>query len=242
MIRFVTSPVSASYPPPQAEFVPLLRTLSKAADCCRHPNIVAVNTYREAGLPGTSDKMIARESVVSALESALEELPDGYQFWIFDAFRSRRTQLAIFEMIFSEQQQRHPHLSHDEIFALTRKFVAHPEERSRFAVPPHNSGGAVDLTIAFRGQALDMGTAFDETSPLSSTASFEQEFPQESEISRARWHEVRNNRRLLFNLMKQAGFVNYEAEWWHYDLGDCIWANTHSQTWFYDSMELGESP
>jgi D-ala-D-ala dipeptidase len=33
------------------------------------------------------------------------------------------------------------------------------------------------------------------------------------------------------------GFVNYSAEWWHYDLGDCIWATTFNLDWLYGSME-----
>ena len=71
---------------------------------------------------------------------------------------------------------KHPQALHDELMQRTRQFVAHPEEISRFAVPPHNSGSAIDLVLAFCGQALDMGTDFDEVSPWSATAAFEEPF------------------------------------------------------------------
>ena len=37
--------------------------------------------------------------------------------------------------------------------------------------------------------------------------------------------------------MKYVGFINYKVEWWHYDIGDCMWANEHDIHWFYPSME-----
>ncbi len=37
--------------------------------------------------------------------------------------------------------------------------------------------------------------------------------------------------------MKAAGFVNYAEEWWHYDLGDCIWSELKSAIGFTLSLE-----
>ncbi|WP_157843666.1 hypothetical protein [Candidatus Coxiella mudrowiae] len=31
----------------------------------------------------------------------------------------------------------------------TRKYAAHPNDPSQFTIPPHNSGGAVDLAIGY---------------------------------------------------------------------------------------------
>ena len=36
---------------------------------------------------------------------------------------------------------------------------------------------------------------------------------------------VRDNRRLLYNVMTEAGFTNLPSEWWHYDYGDKFWAH-----------------
>ena len=37
--------------------------------------------------------------------------------------------------------------------------------------------------------------------------------------------------------MKSVGFVNYEQEWWHYDLGDCIWSEKMDIDWYFDGAE-----
>ena len=87
------------------------------------------------------------------------------------------------------------------------------------------------------GQLLDMGTDFDAVTPMSSTNFFEQNYQINSEISEKRWYEVRINRRILFNALKHVGFTNYEVEWWHYDLGNCMWANILNKNWYYPSME-----
>jgi D-alanyl-D-alanine dipeptidase len=72
------------------------------------------------------------------------------------------------------------------------------------------------VLMAFRefGSELDMGTEFDSFSEEAATAAFEKR-PASPAAA---------NRRLLFHCMRQAGFENYEAEWWHYMLGDGMWA------------------
>ena len=60
-----------------------------------------------------------------------------------------------------------------------------------------------------------MGTEFDDFSPQSYTAWYEQNSSNE---------RVTNNRRLLCNVLCECGFTNYPAEWWHYDFGDSFWA------------------
>ena len=115
--------------------------------------------------------------------------------------------------------------------------MAHPDEPGRFLVPPHNSGGAVDLTLRYQGKILDFGTDFDATTDCSTTDYFEGEWTPEQPWSKLKWEEIRDNRRLLFNVLTSCGFVNYAHEWWHYDLGDCIWAQEKNSSWFYSSME-----
>ncbi|MFA7216639.1 MAG: M15 family metallopeptidase [Candidatus Paceibacterota bacterium] len=33
-----------------------------------------------------------------------------------------------------------------------------------------------------------------------------------------------SNRKVLLDVMKKNGFVNYPGEWWHYSFGDRMWA------------------
>ncbi|MEM9707096.1 MAG: M15 family metallopeptidase, partial [Pseudomonadota bacterium] len=64
----------------------------------------------------------------------------------------------------------------------------------------HSRASTVDLTI----DELDMGASFDYFDSLSHTAS--PDVPL----------QARANRMLLKAVMEEAGFKNYEAEWWHF--------------------------
>ncbi len=130
-----------------------------------------------------------------------------------------------------------PSKTHSELYDITREFVIHPNETSRYAIPPHNSGGAIDLTLKYEDSFLDMGTDFDAVTPASYTNFFEQEFNENFGISKERWLLIRKNRRILFNSMKYVGFTNFQVEWWHFDLGDCMWAKELEQNWYFPSME-----
>ena len=83
-------------------------------------------------------------------------------------------------------------------------FLADPERGS-----PHSRGVAVDLTLIGKdGAAFDMGTGFDDFSPLSHHGN--------KEISA----KTQENRLLLLGLMTEAGWDFYRNEWWHYQLFD----------------------
>jgi len=83
-------------------------------------------------------------------------------------------------------------------------FLADPRRGS-----PHSRGVAIDLTLIARdGNALDMGTGFDEFTPLSHHG------------STAIPAEPQRNRFLLLGLMSAAGWDFYGNEWWHYQLFD----------------------
>ncbi len=80
-------------------------------------------------------------------------------------------------------------------------FVAPPERGSN-----HNRGAAVDVTLADTdGRELPMPSAFDEFSERASHA-YSGGPP-----------DALANRDALRSYMERAGFVAYEAEWWHYN-------------------------
>jgi hypothetical protein len=62
-----------------------------------------------------------------------------------------------------------------------------------------------------------MGTVLDEVSEKTLTLYFEN-LDQTSISDEER--ETRDNRRLLWNVMVEAGFSNYPEEWWHFDFGN----------------------
>ncbi len=83
------------------------------------------------------------------------------------------------------------------------EFISNPQT----GAVPHCRGVAVDLTfIDKNGNELDMGTPFDEFSPLSHHGNME--------ISAA----CQQNRHLLMGVMTTAGWDFYRNEWWHYQL------------------------
>ena len=104
-------------------------------------------------------------------------------------------------------------LTDDALHALTARFVSRPVRGKPLSFV-HSSGGAVDLTLADeQGRPLDMGCGFDEFTPLAATNALENANTP-----------ARDNRRLLYTVMINAGFTNYAAEWWHFDFGDLFYA------------------
>ncbi len=103
---------------------------------------------------------------------------------LFDAFRPSEAQWKLWD---------HTPDSH---------FLADPRRGS-----PHSRGVAIDLTLCDKeGRELNMGTGFDEFTPLSHHGNLE--------VSQ----EAQTNRHLLMGIMTTAGWDFYKNEWWHYQL------------------------
>jgi D-alanyl-D-alanine dipeptidase len=88
---------------------------------------------------------------------------------------------------------------------------AHLEIFERYWLPILGRELAVQALFRLFGNELDMGTPFDFFGPEAASDYFERKEPVA---------EVRANRRLLYNLLHEIGFQNYEEEWWHYSRGD----------------------
>jgi zinc D-Ala-D-Ala dipeptidase len=110
--------------------------------------------------------------------------PLGLRLKIFDAFRPAEAQWRLWRA------------------RPDPDFLADPRRGS-----PHSRGAAVDLTLVDEtGAGLDMGTGFDEFTPLSHHGA--------TGVDAA----ARRNRLLLLGLMSAAGWDFYRREWWHYQL------------------------
>ncbi len=111
--------------------------------------------------------------------------PLGLRLRVFDAFRPVEVQLA-----------------------LCRQFPESPYiSDPRRGSAPHCRGAAVDLTLVDAGgDALDMGTGFDDFSEASHHGTTT--VPSGAQRHRA----------LLLGLMTAAGWDFYRREWWHYQL------------------------
>ena len=140
-----------------------------------------------------------QKEVVEMLKKAqksLEENKPGYHLLIYDAARP----LSIQRILWNTLTQYPPN--------IRKNYVADPREHSI-----HNYGSAIDLTVADeKGKALDMGTKFDFFGELA-YPSKEQELLAKNKLSKNAYE----NRQILRNAMKAAGFMPIEYEWWHFN-------------------------
>lgn len=152
-----------------------------------------------------------RESVAKMLINAQEKLPEGYKLMIKEGHRDIETQREIFDEYKNFLKKEFPNLSAVELYNKASIYIAPPE-----IIPPHSTGGAIDLTLMTdKGEEIDMGTQFNAD-------------PEESDFSNyteAPISEIFRERRLILqNAMESVGFVNYPTEWWHWSYGDRYWA------------------
>ena len=177
---------------------------------------------------------MARKEVVEMLYRAAENLPSGYKFVIWDAWRPFALQKELF-ISYSSKIIKEFHLENltsEEQEHEIAKFIADPIPNEELP-PAHTTGGAIDLAIMGPdGKCLDFGTDFDAFTEKTRAAYFET-IDVEGD-SKAK--EIRNNRRFLYNLMMDAGFGNLPSEWWHYEYGDKNWADIQGKSALYKGI------
>lgn len=102
-----------------------------------------------------------------------------------------------------------------------------PPDPDPAAPPPHSTGAAVDLTLAWRagGEPVAMGSAIDTIGAVSEPDHFLERLQgAASEEQRRQWHAWHRQRCLLRDAMAGAGFSQHPNEWWHFSYGDQLWA------------------
>lgn len=156
---------------------------------------------------------LLRSGVVERLVAAESLLPRGFQLLVIEGYRPARLQRTYFEDYRRQLLDRHPGWDEQRSFVEASKFVAPPQ------VAPHQTGGAVDLTLCRdNGVELDLGTAVNASPEDSANACFTGS-PRVS----ARAHELRG---LLGHVLTSVGLVNYPTEWWHWSYGERYWAHS----------------
>lgn len=188
------------------------------------PRITYGAAYLRQGLPGEKTCLV-RQGAALRLCQAADKLPQGYGIYIFDSLRSLTVQKALYDQFYQAAVKEHPQYGPRELEEIVDEFVALPVKRLD-RPSPHATGGAIDLTLSRDGQLLDMGTGFDDFTPLAYTDALERNCPPGME-------GARDHRRLLFHLMESVGLVNYSSEWWHYAYGERQWAARTGRTPIY---------
>ena len=181
--------------------------------------LLCESQYYMQGVAGALKDCYARKSVAYMLLRAQDYLPEGMKFKIYDAYRPIKVQQRLWDYFRTKMIYENPGMNDDEVDKRTEFFVSKPSyDIKRPSL--HNTGGSVDLTIVdANGKELDMGTKFDDFSDKTWTNHYE-----DSYIENETNEPVRDNRRILYNAMIQAGFTNLPSEWWHYDYGTKFWA------------------
>ncbi|MFJ1269712.1 M15 family metallopeptidase [Legionella lytica] len=185
-----------------------------------HPRIRVYPQYYKLGFSGVPH-VYGRRAVLLRLLNVLELLPAEYGLLIWDVYRPREVQGALFTWMRNEIRKKNPQLSDEENYAETKKYMSPSSQRGDSYCPPHLSGGAIDLTLydVATGIELEMGTAFDDCSEKADRDYFNQQINlSAAEVS------IKKQRNLLRGLMEKAGFTSYQHEWWHFDLGTIFWS------------------
>lgn len=168
-----------------------------------------------------------RESVIEALLKAAQELDKrkkGWKIEIFDAYRPVAIQKFMVDYTFAQICQEKK-IDVNKLTSKDRQNV-YEEVYTIWAIPsnnpksppPHSTGGAVDITLVDHyGEAIDMGGEIDELSPRSNPNYYCDSLSNEKQ----KYHE---RRELLNDIMTSVGFCRHLGEWWHFCLGDQMWA------------------
>jgi len=170
--------------------------------------------YFKTGSADTN-KMYLRQGVADKLLAIQKEFKI-YKFKIWDGYRPRVVQNNIYEKYWQELKKLHPEWDKEKMQNEVGVFITNAQDTNR--IPPHATGGAVDLTLVdAEGKELNMGTEFDYFGPEAAVLYFEGNNIND---------EVRQNRKLLREAMEIMGFRIEPYEWWHYDYGNQLWAST----------------
>jgi zinc D-Ala-D-Ala dipeptidase len=151
-----------------------------------------------------------RKSAQELLYVAANNLPAGYKLLVVTAYRPIWMQKELYSRRLKQLAIKHP-------LKMIFQYSKWKNMVNRYTSPPggssHQYGGATDVTVIdSNGNRLDMGTSLTDYGIKVHT---------ENDLIT---DEQRKNRKLLFEAMTKAGFVNYPLEWWHYSYGDRMWA------------------
>lgn len=155
-------------------------------------NFMGKNVY------GTFEECYLQADAAHMLAKAAEDLHrknPHLHLHAYDCARPRSVQLLMWELVKDTPQA---------------PYVADPNKNGGSI---HNYGCAIDLTLADEANTpLDMGTPFDHFGPEAHPAK-EDELLAAGVLSQ----QQVENRRLLRQVMRSAGFRPLRHEWWHFD-------------------------
>ncbi|MCB0374997.1 MAG: M15 family metallopeptidase, partial [Sinomicrobium sp.] len=127
-----------------------------------------------------------------AAQKELKEKDSALGLLVYDAVRPNSIQYKMWDLVAGTPKE---------------LYVAPPGSGSL-----HNFGCAVDLTIVKNGVPLDMGTPYDFFGKKAQPR-YNRYFLDRNELTQ----EQVANRELLRTVMRSAGFIPIDSEWWHFN-------------------------
>lgn len=184
--------------------------------------------YPKLGMDNAIDKCYLKKEVYERLKIAATYLPDGYTLVILDAYRPIELQKELFDKysIIIEKKFHLENYSEIDKNKFINKFVSIPDKDNP---PAHTTGGAIDVTLFYNGEHLDLGCNFDEFCDRTYT-NYYKNYKDLKSIS------IHNYRMILYNSMIKAGFTNLDSEYWHYDYGNKNWSDITGNDVLYDEI------
>ena len=157
-------------------------------------------------------------------QAQLQLLHPGWRIQIFDAYRPVEVQEYMVNYTFDRtvrDRKLDPtqlsDIQKEQIWADVYKIWAIPSF-DLATPPPHSTGAAIDITLVDEcDNLIDMGAPIDEMSDRSLPDYFAKS-PAPVE------QQYHHNRQLLDRVMTEAGLIRHPAEWWHFSIGDQLWA------------------
>jgi zinc D-Ala-D-Ala dipeptidase len=172
-----------------------------------------------------------RQGVLEALKTQflLEKSHPGWKLKIYDAYRPVGVQQYMVDYTFETLLKEHNLTYHtvspqqrQNLWEQVYQLWAVPSTDTQ-TPPPHSTGAAVDLTMVNSyGRVIDMGGEIDELSQRSHP----DYYFESKQLIQQQYHR---HRQLLNQVMTHAGFARHPQEWWHFSLGDQMWAWLHNQ-------------
>jgi len=154
------------------------------------------NNYFRENYYNDLDKAYLRKEVITKLSNAQRTLKSSrskFSLLILDAARPRSVSKMMYEKMKGTKFE---------------KYVANPKKGSM-----HNYGIAVDITIVDeKGRELDMGFSPFRKSTLELFWQF-----AKMKMGFKLNKDQADNRKLLSDTMKKAGFIPLSFEWWHFN-------------------------
>lgn len=190
--------------------------------------VVSPHPYEKLGATyGDRSPYYLRQGVLESLIAAQHQLAVTNPDWridVFDAYRPVEVQQFMVDYTFAEVVQAQglnlielTEAQRQAIWEIVYQFWA-PPNLDPATPPPHSTGAAVDITLVDNtGKTIDMGGEIDEISARSHPDYYANSIQPVEQ-------QYHSHRQLLNDVMLQAGFRRHPNEWWHFCLGDQMWA------------------